>query len=205
MRSGCEPVFYHGHPIKLDEEVVHSYDLEGVIDLSAGNGQLALTCIRQRKPYFGITLTEAHSAELLNWLTSKVWSSFLDESSKLYVPALAKIMAAADGDEDPAGSPEKKPKAKAQGKATGKQQAKKPTAGDTENADDDADESEPEKKKQRKPTAKVATNLASLSRSIASFVSIISNLSTHCNFSLLAAGPVPAPGLPLGHIITKQD
>ena len=201
-------MFYHGHPIKLDEEVVHSYDLEAVIDLSAGNGQLALTCIRQRKPYFGITLTEAHSAELINWLTSKVWSSFLDESSKLYVPALAKIMAAEEGDaDDPAGSPAKKAKGK-KGKATGQAAPSKPNA-DTENDDNDkGDDQDPEqeKKKQKKQaTTKVATNLASRSRSIASssFVSTISNLSTHCNLSApMAAGPVPAPGPPLGHRIT---
>ena len=76
--ADIEPVFYHTLPIEVDEEIMHSYDITSVIELTAGPGNCALTCIRQRKPYFGITLTDDHSELLNSWLVHQTWLSFLD-------------------------------------------------------------------------------------------------------------------------------
>ena len=102
-RGSAEPVFFHTYPIALDEELIHSYDLSAVIDLSVGAGNVALSCIRQRRPYFGVTLTECHSAELIEWLTARVWASFMDEASPLYIAEVAKIVAEAENPTTAAG------------------------------------------------------------------------------------------------------
>lgn len=71
-RSGLEPVFFHSLPISTDEEWHHSYDLSAVISLTVGPGNDALTCVRNRKAFFGVTLTAEHSATLTKWLEAQV-------------------------------------------------------------------------------------------------------------------------------------
>ena len=128
---------------------MHSYDITTVIDLSTGAGNMALTCIRQRKPYFGITLTPQHTEHLLSWLVHQTWLSFLDESCKLYIPELAKIM------EEPAGKkdddPVPKPKAKAKGAAKPKPKSKPEAKPEKPEAKPEA---KPEGKPEGKPEAK---------------------------------------------------
>ena len=88
---------------------------------------MALTCIRQKKPYFGITLTPKHSEVLIARLIHHTWLSLLDESSKLYVPELAKIMegglTADTNEKKPKGKATAKGKPKATAKATAKANA----------------------------------------------------------------------------------
>lgn len=99
MAHDMEPVFYHALPITTDEEWHHCYDLAAVISLTAGPGSDALTCVRQRKPYFGVTLTDEHSNQLITWLEKKVWKAFTCEKDKLYQPGLAEIISGREDDE----------------------------------------------------------------------------------------------------------
>ena len=87
-RSGLEPVFFHAMPISTDEEWHHSYDLCAVISLTVGPGNDALTCVRNRKPFFGVTLTAEHSAALTKWLESQVQShSYIYVQPHMHQPA----------------------------------------------------------------------------------------------------------------------
>ena len=61
-------------PIALDEELIHSYDLKSCWGLTAGNGNLALTCLCQRRAFFGVCLSQAHKDSLLAWLEQRVWA-----------------------------------------------------------------------------------------------------------------------------------
>ena len=45
-----EPVFWQSLPEKLWEEMIHSYEWERVIHLTAGNGALALASCKTRTP-----------------------------------------------------------------------------------------------------------------------------------------------------------
>ena len=90
--SDVEPVFYHSLPCEIDEELVYSFDIVSVVELAVGQGNLALTQVVRKKPYFGITLTEAHTAGVKDWLISQVWQAFLTEGCKIFQADLAVIM-----------------------------------------------------------------------------------------------------------------
>ena len=74
-----EPVFWHGRPATLYQELLHSYRLGRVVDLTAGDGELALQCAKRRVPYVGFTLTSDHSAHLNSHLVQKLMESKLNE------------------------------------------------------------------------------------------------------------------------------
>ena len=59
-----ETAFWRSRPVKLLQELRHSYQLEGVIDFTIGDGAFALDCAKARVPYFGWCLTDVH-AELV--------------------------------------------------------------------------------------------------------------------------------------------
>ena len=44
------PAFYHAPPVKLCEELEHCYNLEVFHTLTFGDGVLAMTALRARKP-----------------------------------------------------------------------------------------------------------------------------------------------------------
>lgn len=87
-----EPVFFHGTPISLDEELIHSYDLKSCWGLTAGNGNLALTCLRQRRAFFGVCLSQAHKDSLLAWLEQRVWAGMQVETDKLFEAGLVELI-----------------------------------------------------------------------------------------------------------------
>ena len=62
--SDIEPVFYHCFPVALDEELMHSYGLAGIVSLATGPGHDAFVAISNRKPFFGLTLSESHTEHL---------------------------------------------------------------------------------------------------------------------------------------------
>ena len=90
--NDVEPVFYHSLPIEFDEEMIYSFDIVSIIELAAGQGNAALTAALQKKPYFGITLTDAHTSGLKDWLASRIWRQFLTEGSPVFQSDLAAIM-----------------------------------------------------------------------------------------------------------------
>lgn len=59
-----EPVFFNTLPKVLIEELIHLSGCKAVIDLTAGAGAWAVTCLEQGIPYFGVVLTELHLTEL---------------------------------------------------------------------------------------------------------------------------------------------
>ena len=95
-----EPVFYHATPICLDEELMHSYELRAVFCLTAGSGEMALTCLRNRRPYFGICLSTAHKEALLARLEKLVWASYQQSGDKLYESGLVDLIKASKKDEN---------------------------------------------------------------------------------------------------------
>ena len=102
-----EPVFYHGHGPKLWEEILHNIckteKIHGIVDLTAGDGELAMVAIRLRLPYLGFTLSDIHNDKLTRSLRSRVWKEFQREGSELYEVGLVEILGnidAADDDKD---------------------------------------------------------------------------------------------------------
>lgn len=88
-KSGTKPVFYHSLPGILADEMVHSYDLLSVIDLTASDGSWALACIRAKRPYVGVCFTEFHVKALRERLQHLVLLAMKDETDSLYQPSFA--------------------------------------------------------------------------------------------------------------------
>ena len=90
--STVEPVFWHGRPGVVWAEILHSYRLGAVVDLTVGDGQLALQCARQRIPYFGFCLTAVHATKLCEHLIEEIMNGMLQESDPMFDPKLAALM-----------------------------------------------------------------------------------------------------------------
>ena len=107
-----EPVFYHAPPLVLDEELVHRYNLQSVFSLTAGQGDLAMTMLRNRRPYFGICLSQPHKDALFARLEQQVWAAYQKEGDKLYEPNLVELIKSSNtnDDEGETPNPKKQPK-----------------------------------------------------------------------------------------------
>lgn len=137
--SATQPVFYHAPPSTIGEELQHSYDLRCVYALTIGDGSWAMTCLRLRRPLFGICLTEEHKVALLAKLECEVWKAMSTEKDKLFEPGLYELMTNAT--KLPEDNAKSKPKPKAKSKNAG-------------NAGDDPDA--PPQKKTKKDLTKAA-------------------------------------------------
>ena len=72
------------------EEIIH-YDVRGVIDASAGDMQLARTCMLNEIPYVGICYNELHVKEGYKYLYAAIFNEFIGKpSNKLYDAELEK-------------------------------------------------------------------------------------------------------------------
>ena len=70
-----EPVFWHPSEPNFYEELVHSYCLRDVYDMTAGDGTAALLFAKLKLPYVGLCLTQRHMDELTEWLEYKHFSA----------------------------------------------------------------------------------------------------------------------------------
>jgi hypothetical protein len=78
-----EPVFWHARPLKLYKELLGSYKLAAIIDLTTGDGTLATHCAKSRIPYMGFTLSETHSELLKHRCVSALLESSCVEGEDL--------------------------------------------------------------------------------------------------------------------------
>ena len=99
-KDELQPVFYHQLPPGLHLEVIHSFNVVGVLDLTAGWGQLAQACLTKRMPYFGLGLTEAHAVALekllITWVKDKLGTEGHPLCKKEVAAAKAKVAPEAD-------------------------------------------------------------------------------------------------------------
>ena len=116
--------------------------------MTIGDGSWAMTCLRLRRPLFGICLTEEHKVALLAKLECEVWKAMSTEKDKLFEPGLYELVTNAT--KLPEDNAKSKPKPKAKSKNAG-------IAGD-----DDPDA--PPQKKTKKDLTKAAlmSKIASL-------------------------------------------
>ena len=71
-KDDLQPVFFHQLPVDYYLELIHSYNVVGMLDLAAGGGHAAQACLTKRIPYLGFGLTETHVVELEKFLVSWV-------------------------------------------------------------------------------------------------------------------------------------
>ena len=87
--TDMEPAFWHGRPPTLYHELIHSYQLKAIVDLSPGDGTLAVLCCKLRVPYLGFTLTDVHTELVKHYCLQQLLVAACTEGDKLYEPDLA--------------------------------------------------------------------------------------------------------------------
>jgi len=90
--SDVEAVFFHGLPIAVENEWHHSFNLVAMVGMAIGQGNDALTCVKRRKPYFGLTLTNMHAELVIEWLVKQTWKACMTPGSGIYEAELATLM-----------------------------------------------------------------------------------------------------------------
>lgn len=118
-----EPAFYHHLPEALYSDTLGAYEIRGVLDLTAGCGDLARACLLRRVPYLGLGMTDQHCSLLKAQLVEFVKMQMRSEGSTFYSPEWAAAASSeAKGDDkddkkrplpaDPKGKPKppKKPR-----------------------------------------------------------------------------------------------
>jgi hypothetical protein len=101
-----EPVFWRARPLKFYQTVIADYRLKGVIDITAGDGTLMTYCAKERIPYMGFCLSDAHKSALEQQGVQRLLESMFTAGDRLYQPELAVLMKAQKGN---LGSEEKAP------------------------------------------------------------------------------------------------
>lgn len=132
--ANLEPVFFHAWPRELYTEILHSFCLRGILDLTAGSGQAAIATIREKKIYVGVCLSSVHKEMLQEWLTVLVWRELLDPESPLHNSQITALMKKKDD----------RPVPKAKSKAKSKSKRKKEIQNKEEKEEEENDESDGE-------------------------------------------------------------
>jgi hypothetical protein len=147
--TNVEVVFLHSWPEAFYTEIVHSFCLKGVVDMTAGAGAAALACIKGKRQYLGCCLTDVHVRLLEQQLLVKVFNEMLDEESKLHCLELTKaitVVSAQSAKGKPKSADPKAGPPKKKAKLATKKKAKKDTSKGEESEPGSADpeESDPE-------------------------------------------------------------
>ena len=79
-----EPVLYHSMSPHLWAELLYDFGVGAVIDLTAGDGAVAMAALRAGCPYTGVTLTDAHTTELRKYLHKTAFQAAVTEGDELY-------------------------------------------------------------------------------------------------------------------------
>ena len=106
---------------KLYDEIMHRTGAQAVVDLTAVDKVLSMSCLAAGTPYVGMCHNAKHAAALLRRVQSQVFAHWSDESKPYYNASLAALLA---GDLEQAAPGTAVAKAKSRGKS-GKSTASK--------------------------------------------------------------------------------
>ncbi len=95
-----EPVCYHSYPEALYHDMLAAYHVKVVIDLTPGEGMLALTCHKRGIPYHGLVFNAAHRDELQTHLDQLLVGSLLEANTETYNVRLHTTLLATMSEDD---------------------------------------------------------------------------------------------------------
>ena len=87
-----EPVFHHSYPRCLFQEICEAFELQAILDLTPGDGELAMFAYRNNIMYTGLCMTKVHCEKLHARLFQLIRSAMLDDGDKLFSPRLQAIL-----------------------------------------------------------------------------------------------------------------
>ncbi|CAE7232863.1 hsdFM [Symbiodinium sp. CCMP2592] len=100
-RTTVEPVFWHGRPEIMYQEMVSSYGFTALIDCQAADGVLASLAATERLPYIGFCLTETHLKKLQEVVVFRVLKEMARPNSKVHESKLVETLGAASSSATP--------------------------------------------------------------------------------------------------------
>ena len=92
-----EPVSYSFLPEAYYASMLESFSICGVVDLTAGPGELAKACISRRIPFYGLVMSEDHGSALRRRLTEWLQRCMATEGNTFYGSEWAKAYAQMNG------------------------------------------------------------------------------------------------------------
>ena len=118
-----EPACWFSMPESWYAELLHSFELGGLLDCNPLDIDCALACIKQKVPYIGLALTETMAQAMEKQLTLKLWEAYQDQKSALFQTGLVALISNKSKKRGSAGSggqsPQRK-KGKGRGRGRGK-------------------------------------------------------------------------------------
>ena len=75
------------------DDLLAAFEVSNVIDLTPGDGTLAMACLRRDCMYVGFTFTQAHAEHLRKHIKKPILRAMLDEQDELYEPRLRAAVA----------------------------------------------------------------------------------------------------------------
>ena len=121
MQGKQEPVFVWSFPLKLALEMIHSYNIERVVHLTAGNGWLALAACMTRTPGICVCHTANHAKTIRKHTVDQMLRMKQSSEDGVYDPNLISLLESIPKND------EEDPKVKATPKKAGGNQAKTTT------------------------------------------------------------------------------
>ncbi len=148
-----EPVSFHTLPQEFYKDVLASYFVKDLFDLTAGDGTAAKACLACNSGYVGICCADFHVVSMRGMLVNYVLTLFANQKSFLYNPKYVKNeqQGTKRGSEGAGGQLDKKHKTdksdkggkkpKVEGKKGGKKKKKKENGSSSDSTSDDSSES----------------------------------------------------------------
>ena len=82
--ASVEPVFFHSVSSHVWGEILYGFQVGAVIDLTAGDGAVAMASLRAGCPYVGVPLTDTHATELRKHVHNTAFQAAATEGDDMY-------------------------------------------------------------------------------------------------------------------------
>ena len=115
-----EPACWFSMPECWYLELLHSFELGGLVECNPLDVYCPIACIKQKIPYVGLALTDALAQALEKQLTKILWNSYQDPNSPVYEAGLATLLGGSRGTKRPGGEDGQDPATKKRGKGNAK-------------------------------------------------------------------------------------
>ena len=97
--DGCEPMCWHSMSHKFYEELIHSFSVRVVLDLTCLDGLFPVASILTKTPYIGVVFSEEHRQAMHSYLVNTVFAEMQSEGSPIYQAGLVEILKPSDDDD----------------------------------------------------------------------------------------------------------
>ena len=90
--ESVEPVFYHGFPTIVYQDILQAHQVRYCIDLTPGDGAAALASYKLGIFYLGLTFTTTHTEQLSAKLKHEILQAMANENDDLHSAALVQTL-----------------------------------------------------------------------------------------------------------------